>query len=73
MRTAFGACRSISEITGMEGDTPQMQDIFLFRSKRAARQAPGRRFRRHGHRAPRCRADACREFRFPMHLFQPVT
>lgn len=25
--------QNISEITGMEGDTPQLQDIFLFRSK----------------------------------------
>ena len=42
---------SIAEITGMEGTTPQLQDIFRFERRGTAGQERGRRVRRHRHRA----------------------
>ena len=46
---------SIAEITGMEGSTPQMQDIFRFERRGRKGNERGRRIRRDGHRATICR------------------
>ena len=44
---------SIAEIVGMEGTTPQLQDIFRFESARPERTADCRRVRCHWHRPAR--------------------
>jgi pilus assembly protein CpaF len=63
--------QSISEITGMEGDTPQLQDIFCFRSKgRMGKRLLGE-FTATGivpRVAEQMRAE---DLDFPMNLFQP--
>ena len=42
---------SIVEVTGLEGNTPQMQEIFRFQPRRGRGTPRCRRIRRHGHRA----------------------
>ena len=45
---------SIAEIVGMEGTTPQLQDVLSFRAARPEGAADCRRVRRHRHRPARC-------------------
>ncbi|MEZ6129769.1 MAG: CpaF family protein [Planctomycetaceae bacterium] len=62
---------SVSELTGMEGDTPQLQDIFRFRSRgRQGRRIAGQ-FEATGIVPRVVEAMRANNMDVPMHLFQP--